>query len=134
MPDGDVNLALEAVKLVQTWSSWQVTVALAIASLGVASLPREKDTLEKTVLGTAIVLLGASALFASWILMALPSIVQRISSNSSVLDMNVAASGRIGEGIELEFLIGAQHAFFALALLLLAFRALLTLRTKNTHG
>jgi hypothetical protein len=100
---------LEAIKLLKDWSTWLVTAQTGILSL-FALIGRKPDFL--TVFCFVI-----SIIIATWILGALPSILQRIKDDSNIHQMDLFE----WLGIPLFAAAFLQHVSFMIGVVSLSF-------------
>jgi hypothetical protein len=119
---------IEAARFLQDWSKWVVTVNTgAIGALGYFVLlkPTEKVELatqlkwyQQLLLGGTLSAFGFSLLFASWLLYALPGVVQRYSDESPE---DIFLEGSINQGgWTIVFISACQHGLFVLGIFLFA--------------
>jgi hypothetical protein len=131
----EMRNSTEAVKLLQDFGKWIVTIdTAAIGALGyfvfvssdklsvagktpagpIANLP----TWEQFLLGTTLLSFGLSLVFASWLLLALPGVMQRASEDS---EHDIFWIGTLdGHGIKVVMFVALEHSLFVLGITLFA--------------
>ena len=112
---------LEALKMLQDWSKWLVTVDVAV--IGVIGATTESDRWGEPVMANilitaATISFALSVVAATWLLLALPGIAQRLppQEGDDIFMMGTMA----GVGVRLVYLALAEHVAFLLGVLLLA--------------
>ncbi len=114
------QLALEAVKLLKEWSSWMITVELAIIAFLGSSYLRNGEPLQGWMV-SVIIFFGISITAAAWVLGALPWIVVNLDiprfANPYQAELSTAP---ILAKIRLWMMGFVQQAFFIVGILVLA--------------
>lgn len=127
--------SVEAVKLLQDFGKWIVTIdTAAIGALGyfvfvssdklstggkapagpIANLP----PWEQFLLGSTLLAFGFSLVFASWLLLALPGVMQRATDNS---ERDIFWIGTLdGHGLKVVLFVALEHSLFVLGIILFA--------------